>query len=340
MPNSIDPEDFFSEFSEILGINQQDFLPPSYSPEANYSDRDFAATVTANQFKSLGRYAELCLKDQEMYRKYISSLKKRDDATKKIDFNLVKLRLINSWNTEKLIRFTKDHILDSDGFVLQWIFPQAYYSVFNSTLAFFEVAGHSEKSHSSVKKKLASLCKSQKYPEKLCIWSDGGQNSIETKGLDCSMENYKSLSYRDSDENNLRCHIASFLNVTREKNLKEKREEMKTKFKTKKGKYKKNLDQSDWDAVSTYLGQTSFLCLLYRKRIKANYQDIDTFLSESIDALDITNSIISLVNTLNFTNELIVRHTIGAERMAEWIKKVNGDFLSNRYAMINDLFDN
>lgn len=339
MPNSTDTENFVSEFSEILGTNEQGFLPPSYSLEANYSGRDPAATVTANQFKSLGWYAQLCLEDQEMYKDYIGLLKKRSDVTK-INFQLVQSRLINSWNTEKLIRFTKDHILDSDGFVLQWIFPQAYYSVFNSTLAFFEVAGHSEKSHSSVKKKLASLCESKKYPEKLCIWSDGGQNSIETKGLDCSMENYKSLSYRDSDENNLRCHIASFLNATREKNLKEKREEMKTKFKTKKGKYKKNLDQSDWDAVSTYLGQTSFLCLLYRKRIKANYQDIDTFLGESIDALDITNSIISLVNTLNFTNELIVRHTIGAERMAEWIKKVKGDFLSNRYAMINNLFDN
>jgi hypothetical protein len=207
-------------------------------------------------------------------------------------------------------------------------------------LAFFEVAGHNEKSHSNVKKQLAYLCKSKNYPEKLCIWSDGGQNSIEIKGLDCSMENYQNLLYRDSDENNLRCHIASFLKATREKNLKEKREHIKEQFKTKKGKTKKKLDPSDWEKVSKSLGQTSFLCLLYRKRIKANYQDIDTFLSESIDALDVTNSIISLVNTLNFTNELIIRHTIGAERMAEWIQKINEDFLTRRSAMINDLFDN
>jgi hypothetical protein len=336
MPNNTDLEDIFSE---ILGKNSQDFLPPSYSLEANYSDRDFAAKVTANQFKSLGWYAELCLKNQEMYRAYILSLKTRGN-TKKINSDLVKSRLINSWNTERLMRLIKDNIQNSDGFVLQWIFAQAYYSVFNSTLAFFEVAGHNEKSHSAVKKKLAYLCKSTKYPDGLCIWSDGAKDSIEVQGLNCSRDNYKQLCYEESDENNLRCHIASFLEATREINLTEKRKAMKNDFKTKKGTIKKNLNQSDWDRVSTSLGQTSLLCLLYRKRIKANYQDIDTFLSESIDALDITNSIISLVNTLNFTNELIIQHTIGAERMDEWIEKINEDFLTSRSAMINDFLDN
>jgi hypothetical protein len=296
-----------------------------------------AATVTVNQFKALGQYANYCLEDEEMFRHYISSLKKRD--VNKIDLSKVKSLLVNSWNTEKLIRYTSENFNNhSDGFVTQWIFPQAYYSVFNSTLAFFKVVGHDEDAHVKVRKKLADMASKGKYPSKLCVWGDGAKDGMKVHGLDCDKSNFQPLSLSYDDINDIQCHIHSFIKTTREMFLSEKRDDknIKKSFTKKDGTPKKKLTLSEWQTISDKLEKTSWLCLLYRKRIKANYHDIDTFLSIDFELSTLLISIVDLVNILNLVNEINIYNSIG-DRLSEWSGD-RFDFANERIDKISDLF--
>jgi len=296
-----------------------------------------AATVTVNQFKALGRYANYCLEDEEMFRNYIISLKKRD--VNKINLPKIKSLLTNSWNTEKLIRYTSDNFNNhSDGFVTQWIFPQAYYSVFNSTLAFFKVVGHDEYSHVEVRKKLADIASKGKYPNKLCIWGDGAKEGMKVHGLECDKSNFQPLSLLCDDMNDIQCHIHSFVKTTREIFLSEKRDDINIKklFKNKNGTPKTRLTPSEWQTISDKVPKTSWLCLLYRKRIKANYQDIDTFLNIDFELSTLLISIVDLVNILNLVNEINIYNSIG-DRLREWSVD-RFDFANERIDKISDLF--
>jgi hypothetical protein len=68
--------------------------------------------------------------------------------------------------------------------------------------------------------------------------------------------------------------IAQFLRGTRRLSLDEHRE--KVKIKNLVGLPKKRLSEGDWEGIAERVGATSLLSLLYRKRIQANYRDIDS----------------------------------------------------------------
>ena len=55
------------------------------------------------------------------------------------------------------------------------------------------------------------------------------------------------------------------------------------KIKTKHGKRKTSFSADDWQQVSRNLGATSLLSLLYRKRLKANYDAIETLLADELN---------------------------------------------------------
>ena len=312
------------------------FLPDDYEYpfSKKFNESDYAARVTTFQFEALGWYCQESYQDKDMYLQYIKTLKQRDP--RKINKKKVKSQLVNSWNTEKLLRLTAETFQNnSDSFILQWAFPQAYYAVFNSTLAFFEVAGHSEDSHTKVRAKIGELASSGKYPSKLCLYADGAKKNLTVKGITCSKENFQAHKYNPNDINNLKCHIHTYFESTRGIYLKDRREVMKKDFKTTAKKNKKQLSSAEWDKVSEQLKKTSWLCLLYRKRIKANYRDIDTFLSDELDLKNTLNALIKIVNVLNFTNEINIYKAIGKE-IVEWSNN-RYDFLPERINKIQSL---
>jgi hypothetical protein len=110
--------------------------------------------------------------------------------------------------------------------------------------------------------------------------------------------------------------IAQFLTSTRGINLKKRREDMKNDFRTLKGnKIKKALNSTEWGRVSNSLGKTSILSMLYRKRIKSNYHDIDSYLAIGLDAREIFHSLIKIVETLNLIHEACILKLIGETRI-------------------------
>src|SRR5262245_27856736 len=103
-------------------------------------------------------------------------------------------------------------------------------------------------------------------------------------------------------------------------------------FKTKSGARKKKLTEEDWRKVSESLGRTTVLSLLYRKRIKSNYGDIDTYLNPNIIAAPLFRSLLHVVSCLNFTHEVTIARAIGVPAYARLQAQLSPipDFLQSR----------
>lgn len=244
--------------------------------------------------------------------------------------------LKNSWNTERLLRFTSDSFTgNSLSFSIQWAFPQIYYSAFSSILAYFRVVGFTERSHSAVIRKFGMLINDGKYPIAISFRAIGGKNNIIFNDINMK-PGYDSIRFIRSDPESVNNQICQFLRSTRKIDLENKKSNVRIPKKNGKG-YKKNFNQNDWEIVSSKLGYTSLLSLLYRKRLKSNYRDIDTFLSEHLDASTLFNSIIKITSCINLIHEVFVAKGIGLSRYNQIVNNINYDFVTNRFQVINSI---
>ena len=110
-------------------------------------------------------------------------------------------------------------------------------------------------------------------------------------------------------------------------------------IKTKKNKIKKRYSSEDWKKVSDSLGYTNILSLLYRKRIKANYHDIDTLLNPSLDPNVAYNNLIHIVEMMNMVHEAFIIKGIGEKKFIEFmcgLNEVVKERLERRMLMIRD----
>lgn len=218
--------------------------------------------------------------------------------------------LRNGWNTEFLLRQNLD-TLDGDGLrmSLQWAFPQAYYSAYTITCAYFAAAGFTESSHSAVIRKAGKQIFAGCYPPSLGFGADGVAPRRFTGLGECDLAT--PFDFDPLCHDNVDTHIRRFLNATREEELRQRRRQMRTSFRTVRGTPRQNLRAQDWERISSQQGPTSLLSLLYRKRIKANYKDIDTFVCEELDAARLYRDLIAIVSLLNATHECYVAKAIG-----------------------------
>jgi len=250
--------------------------------------------------------------------------------------------LFNAWNTERILRFNSDLLQeDNNYFILQWSFPQIYYSAFSSTLAYFKTVGYTEESHTNVMKKFALLVTEDKYPNSIKFSCSGRKDAII----------YHSIAFTDTpnamelnifDIESVMNKICQFLKTTRKIQIDEKRNDtnVKKKFKTSNGQIKSRLTSYDWDEVSKMIGHTTLLNLLYRKRIKANYRDIDTFNFEGIRSYQINKCLVNIINTFNLIHEAMIYKSLGFDEYntiyEAYIRGNNIKFLSRRYEIINN----
>jgi hypothetical protein len=293
-------------------------------------ERDAAAVTTNNEFTALGIAIrpdrvlnELC--DIPWFQKL--------PARTLTDFESVKDQLINGWNTERILRITATSLTENalpSG--LQWGFPMAYYSVYSVALAYFNVAGYTEQSHTSVIRKFGSLVAQGKYPKSLSFLASGPRPCVFS-GVRHDAT-FSTLT-KPTDAETADKMIACFLSGTRKQDLEEKKKDLK--LVTKAGKRKRAFSGEDWSQVSERLGRTSILSLLYRKRIKANYRDIDTFLSPKIDGAGIFCSLEQIVDSINLIHEAIIAKTVSMKEYAKLqsgISSVDFLFVHQRLARI------
>jgi len=218
--------------------------------------------------------------------------------------------LTNGWNTENILIMSNFLFDDpTNSFAIQWAFPQAYYSCYCISLGFFKTAGFTEERHSTVIKKIGCLIKEGKYPDFLSFYANGGMYQMSQCGVTRSSGG-STVEYIPGDECSMQTQISQFLNATRQKDLKTRKEDVKRY--TLRGKRKKSCNREDWEIVSDRLGPTNILSLLYRKRIKFNYDSIASVFSRDLDANAIYDSLRFLVSKINLVHEAYIYKILGS----------------------------
>ena len=200
----------------------------------------FKAKMTQNQFYSLAlKMNKSKITNELSALNYFNNFKLSTNC----DLRKVKKWITNGWNTEYLLRINHT-TLEDDALrnSLHWAFPQAYYSAYTISLAFFEAAGFTESSHTSVISKIGKLMFEGKYPESISFLSTGGKN-IEF--INITKYELPSTIYFEKTQQCIDTHICQFLKSTREMDLEEKKKQ--TKLTTKRGKKKIHFSGSDWE---------------------------------------------------------------------------------------------
>lgn len=281
-------------------------------------DIRFAARMTNIQFAALAAHLR-----RAAVKPSISELLTRREIKlgAECDRTLVKRWLMNGWNTEMLLRTNRNVLKDGAlRHSLHWAFPQAYYSAFSLTLAYFKTVGIPEESHAAAIRRFGAEAHSRRYPDILRVLADGCP--AEVIGLAPS-KFPSTLVFDATDRTMVETRIAQFLCSTRDIDLDDRKDSVK--LLTKSGKRKKSFNADDWLQVSRKLGQTSLLSLLYRKRIKANYRDIDTFLHPELDVESLFNDLINVVGNLNLVHEALIARALGVSFLNNLVKDLPGD---------------
>jgi hypothetical protein len=299
----------------------------------------FKSEMTYRQFASLS----IKLLDADIENEIINLdyFKNKLGKAKNMDVDVIEKWLKNSWNTESVLIQNKS-ILENTGqsFAIQWAFPQAYYSTYTSLLAHYKALGYTQESHTSVLKFFGSLIEQNRLPETLSFYCTGGKEKIiyininKPQGID-------SLTFDKNNKETIDNHICQFLKATREIKLDEKKLDLR--LKNKKGQKSKKLNPSQWEQVSDSIGHTTIMDLLYRKRIKANYQDIETFSSIEFKGLEVHECLCNIVNRLNLINECYVAKAISYDKFEEivirFLKRCTCDSITTRLETIKTLLE-
>jgi hypothetical protein len=271
-----------------------------------WSNERYAAEVTDCHFRALAERLEPGRILMEIpYLNRITNPKRCSQC----DQSKVSIWLKNAWNTEYILGKSSGILEQAGGAALQWSFPQAYYACFAHILAFFQVAGIPESKHASLQRRFGELVASGEYPASMSFYATGTIKHPNFHGLDPAKGDYSNIHYVKGDKHFTDRLIGQFLSATRQISLKNRRD--RAKLKRKDGKPKKRLSETDWEAVANKQGPTSLICLLYRKRIKGNYRDIDSFTVADFDATAILNSLETIVKVVAFVHESFIVSALG-----------------------------
>jgi hypothetical protein len=267
----------------------------------------FAARMTMSQFAALAVRLEI----DAVVRETEAILHCRQmSASASCEPTTVARWLINGWSTEYLLCINQAAFAETDALrhSLHWTFPQAYYCVFSVALGYFKAVGFPEIAHKAVLRKFAQEIVDGKYPRAMAFAVSGGKADAFSGLRATSLPT--SITFRPDDLDLVDGQIAQYLRATRMHDLKAKKQDLK--LKTKKGARKKSLRQADWEEVSHKMGPTALLHLLYRKRIKANYHDIETFLHPVMNPHAMYAHLLAVVDAVNFVHEAFVVTVMGS----------------------------
>ena len=315
-----------------------DFEPVLLSEKDN-QDIWFRAEMTYRQFASLSH--KLVNADIENEIINLDFFVNKIDKAKNLNIEEVEKWLKNSWNTENVLIQNKI-IIENTGqsFAMQWAFPQAYYSTFGSLLAHFKALGYTQESHTNVLKNFSILVEQNKLPESISFYCTGSKNNFIYKNIE-KPRDIKSMDFDITSIKTIDNHICQFLKATREIKLENKAPDFK--FKNAKGQKRKKLSSAMWLQVSNSIGHTTIMDLLYRKRIKANYQDIETFSSNHFKGYEVLADLSNIVNRLNLVNEIYVAKAIGLDNykamLFRHLHKVKNPSIKARFETVNTILN-
>lgn len=301
------------------------------------------ANLTKIQLKALSTQLKKATVISELQkRKKLNRLKKNQYLS---DETLQKW-LRNAWNTERILRINRS-ILEEDenSFALQWSFPQAYYSIFCTAQGFFHASGRTANSHGSIMKGISKLIEQSYYPKSISLLAIGGKQEIEFTGLEYSV-GYSSNYFNETEQFSVENQIAQLLRSTRKYLLDDQQKSLGTSIndhpilKNSKGLLSARLNHSQREYISHKLGPTNILHFLYRKRVKSNYREINTFQYSELKSLEIHDDIIKVTSYFNFVHEAFIYKALGKNKLQEVINSIDPNqkisWLNKRFALLSD----
>lgn len=255
-----------------------------------------------------------------------------------IDLERIKRVLYNSWSTEHALHIA-GKVNDSEyyRFALHWSFPQAYYSCYLNMHAFCLATGDLRDSHRDIILGFGDRVKRKVYPECISFYADGNYQKYSFHNLPLYEKRNSALSLIKSS-NDAQSQIGSFLKSTRSNKAqyhKDKRQKSANPIKTNTNKVAVNFTPFQWQQIIDNIGPTSLFDILYRLRIKANYNDIESFMNADIDFEKFHHCLIHVVGYLNFVHEAYLAKALGPKKYAALLNgfpaHLRDSFIRTRY---------
>jgi uncharacterized protein (UPF0332 family) len=295
----------------------------------------FQTQVTLNQFISIGEK----IRKGDIVNEILNNsfFKNKIQLHHNPDLKIIGQYMRNSWNTENVLNLNKLILENSNNsFIVQWGIPQTYYSIFTSLLSFYKSMGYPQESHTGVLKRYGELIEENKFPNSISMYLTGTKRNKIFVNID-KPNGLRTLDFNIRNLESIDNKICQLLNSTREFKLSESGKDFKRNTKDK----VKKLNDSQLKEISKNVGNTTILDFLYRKRIKSNYQDTETFTSELLDGKTIIDELCHMVYNYNLITETYICKRIGKnvfQKIVESQLKLNGDqIFSNRVEIIKSL---
>ncbi len=258
----------------------------------------------------------------------------------KKDCDLVRIKkvLYNSWSSEHALHLTgRQELPDYYKYALHWSFPQAYYSCYLNMHAFCLATGDTSDSHHKIILGFGDRVKRNIYPKCISFYAEGNYKDYTYENL--PLHQPKKVLSLLRDEVAVQSQIASFLKSTRTNKAeyhRDKRQKSDNPIRTNGSKeIAKKFNKKQWLEIIKKLGPTSLFDILYRLRIKANYNDIETFMHADINFKQFHNCLTGVVGYLNFVHECYLAKAIGYRKyemiLNDFPAHLSGSFVKRRY---------
>lgn len=247
--------------------------------------------------------------------------------------------LTNAWSTEYFLSSTTE-LLDDDAktYSVHWAFPQAYYSVYALRMAYTTILGYGDDKHQTVIRRFGDDANNCRLPLSLAISVTGIDGQFEHNGFPAGKFNSNTGLIR-TNVDSVTGYVGSALRGTRRGDLDRLRQDMKREFKTSKGTYRKNLRRDDWLRVADCLGPTSIMSYMYRKRLKANYDDVNMFYHQVVDAPLLLQDISNIVKAVAFVHEALILVHVGLKMYKVLLHDAPYQIRSHCESSLSDVYD-
>ena len=238
----------------------------------------------------------------------------------------VQKHLLNSWNTEYTLRTSAN--AGDDGYLrhtLHWTFPQAYYSVQESLLATLRLHGITTRQPERVTAEGGKLIAAGAYPQVVSFYAAGHPHRPRMRRLPFGRLN-PSLQPVANDAEAQR-QIGQFLRTTHRQRAQQVRQQVQSNEQwalrsERTGKILQRFDDRHWQQLSWRIGYTSIFDLLARLRISPGHREIERFIEADIDIALFHESLLGLVDYLNFVHEAYVVKALGVGMYQQWLTQL------------------
>jgi hypothetical protein len=231
--------------------------------------------------------------------------------------------LRNAWGTEVLLNAPR--VIggaDLISFANHWAVVQAYYAVFDGLNALL-VVGHPNppRTHTTLLRWAATEVGNARSPF-VAPWTwrtSGPVNAYSYDGFPSGFVPDTRASTIATVSDASAPHIlAKALKTTRDRKVEEKKPSWLKGKRTKAGAPRKNLTAAELRAHSAALEPTTLFDLLYRLRIRSNYDDADALLQgalSSADAAAFHTALCDIVRATLLTIEIYLAHRVGVREL-------------------------